>query len=87
MDRKLDEYRKKRDASRTNEPMGEEPGRAGPTLRARLNAMVLSAIARGKSLGPTCKRTDACHAGPLSAVPHPTASVKNSSVSGVIASI
>lgn len=33
MDRKLDEYRNKRDASRTNEPMGEEPGRAGPTLR------------------------------------------------------
>lgn len=33
MDRKLDEYRQKRDASRTNEPMGDEPGRRGPTVR------------------------------------------------------
>jgi bifunctional non-homologous end joining protein LigD len=28
---KLDEYKKKRDAGRTNEPMGEVPERAGPT--------------------------------------------------------
>lgn len=33
MDHKLDEYRRKRDASRTNEPLGEEPARRGPTVR------------------------------------------------------
>ena len=56
-----------------------KPPSAGPTLRAKLKAMVLSEIAWLRSPGPTCIRTEACHAGPFRAVPQPTRSVKPSS--------
>ena len=61
------------------------PPSAGPTLRARLKAMVLSEIACGRSRGPTVLRTDACHAGALIAVPVPTPRVMTNSSAGVIA--
>ena len=60
------------------------PPSAGPTVRARLNEMVFSAMAWGTSFSPTCWRTDACQAGALSAVPMPSDRVSASSSTGVI---
>ena len=52
-------------------------------LWIREDRMALSEIACGRSALPTCSRTEACHAGPLSAVPMPTISVSASSDQGV----
>ena len=52
------------------------PPRAGPTARAMLKAMALSVTAAASSWIGTISRTAACQAGPLSAVPMPSAKVR-----------
>ena len=59
---------------------------AGPTLRAMLKPMLLSATAPGNSARGTMSPTEACHAGALNAPPHPIAKVNSSSSHGVITS-
>ena len=60
------------------------PPMAGPTLRAMLKLMPLSATAAGKASGGTCSLTDDCQAGPISAMPVPTMKQKASRMLGVI---
>ena len=57
---------------------------AGPTLRAMLNPMLLSATAAGNSARGTMSPTEACHAGALNAAAAPIAKANNSSNQGVI---
>src|SRR5262245_42252858 len=59
------------------------PPIAGPTLRAMLKFMLLSATAPASSERGTMSPTDACHAGPLNAPPHPIKNVSDSSSHGV----
>ncbi len=47
------------------------PPIAGPKLRAMLKEMLFSEIAAGSIFGGTCSLTEACHAGPYSAMPLP----------------
>ena len=60
-----------------------KPPTAGPTLRAMLNPMLLSATAPGNSARGTMSPTDACHAGALNAAPQPIRNVNSSSNHGV----
>ena len=60
------------------------PPTAGPTLRARLKPMELSATAPARSRRGTISPTEACQAGPFIAAPHPIRKVKTSSTQGVI---
>ena len=59
------------------------PPIAGPRLRARLKLMLLSAIAGASASGGTCSVTEACQAGPNSAIEQPIRKQKISSSQGV----
>jgi hypothetical protein len=52
-----------------------------------LKPMLLSATAPGSCVRGTMSPTDACHAGPLNAAPHPIRKVNSSSNQGVIAPV
>lgn len=60
------------------------PPRAGPIARAKLNSMLLSAMAGNKSSRGTTSGRTARHVGASSASPIERASVKSSSIHGVI---
>jgi hypothetical protein len=59
------------------------PPIAGPTLRVRLNPMLFSATAAGRSSRGTMSPTEACQDGLLRAVPQPRRKVKMSRSHGV----
>src|ERR1700761_2605917 len=63
------------------------PPIAGPAVRARLNARLLSATAEPTSLRGTCSPTEDCHAGLYKAVPQPRRKVSASRVHGVMTDV